>query len=145
MRHIIENALVSLDGVYDGATIARLGDYPDDEAYRDSLDQAHPTFLGEWTKAVSNYALKEMPAIGQAVAGKPDNTQAAAQLGVPTVVIHGKDDAAIPVETGVQAANRIPDAKLVRLSAVGHCPPLEAPSAVAAEVIQLAEASLYQQ
>lgn len=106
--------------------------------------QAHPTFLGEWTKAVSNYALKDMPAIGQAVAGRPDNTQAAAQLCVPTVVIHGKDDAAIPVETGVQVANRIPHAKLVRLPAVGHCPPLEAPSAVAAEVIQLAEVALSQ-
>ena len=75
---------------------------------------------------------------------KARHTQAAAQLGVPTVVIHGKDDAAIPVETGVQVENRIPHAKLVRLPAVGHCPPLEAPSAVATEVIQLAEVGLSQ-
>ncbi|GCF09624.1 alpha/beta fold hydrolase [Dictyobacter arantiisoli] len=106
--------------------------------------QAHPTFLGEWTKAVSNYALKEMPAVGRAVTGRPNNTQVAAQLGVPTVVIHGEDDAAIPMETAVQLANRIPHARLVRVPAAGHCPPLETPSAVAAEIIQLAEVGLYQ-
>jgi pimeloyl-ACP methyl ester carboxylesterase len=106
--------------------------------------QAHPTFLGEWTKAVSNYALKDMPAVGRAVTGRPDHTQVAAQLCVPTVVIHGEDDAAIPIETAVQVANRIPHARLVRLPTVGHCPPLEAPSAVTAEVIQLAEVGLYQ-
>ena len=106
--------------------------------------QAHPTFLGEWTDAVPRYALKDMRAIGRAVVGRPDNTPVAAQLSVPTFVIHGEDDAAIRIETGVQLANRIPHATLVRLPAVGHCPPLEAPSAVTAEVIRLAEASLCQ-
>jgi pimeloyl-ACP methyl ester carboxylesterase len=106
--------------------------------------QAHPTFLGEWTKAVSNYALKDMPALGRVVVERPDHTQVAAQLGVPTVVIHGEDDAAIPIETAVQVANRIPHARLVRVPAVGHGAPMEAPSAVAAEVIQLAEVSLSQ-
>jgi 3-oxoadipate enol-lactonase len=107
--------------------------------------QAHPTYLGEWTKVVSNYALKDdMPEIVRAVSERPDHTQVAAQLCVPAVVIHGEDDVAIPIETAVQVANRIPHARLVRVPAVGHCPPLEAPSAVAAEVIQLAEVGLYQ-
>ncbi len=106
--------------------------------------QAHPTFLGEWRETVSRYALKDMRAIGQAVIGRPDNTQVAAQLSVPTVVIHGEDDAAVWMEAGVQLANRISHATLVRLPAVGHCPPLEAPSAVTAEVIRLAEVCLGQ-
>ena len=41
MRNIIENTLVSLDGVYAGAAIPRFSEYRDDEAYmRDGLDQA---------------------------------------------------------------------------------------------------------
>lgn len=75
---------------------------------------------------------------------RPDQTQVAAQLGVPTVVIHGEDDAAIPIEMAVQVANRIPHARLVRLPAVGHATSMEAPSVVAAEVIHLAEVGLSQ-
>lgn len=41
MRNIIENVLVSLDGVYDDAAIAQFADFRDDEGYaQDSLDQA---------------------------------------------------------------------------------------------------------
>jgi len=103
--------------------------------------EAHPTFLGDWTKAVSAYDVKGMRAVGNAVTGRPDHTAVTAKLHVPVVVIHGEADVAIPVEAAVELASRIPDAKLVRLPAVGHCPPLEAPSAVAAEVIGLAEAA----
>jgi dihydrofolate reductase len=41
MRNIIEDILVSLDGVYAGAAISRFSEYRGDEAYmRDELDQA---------------------------------------------------------------------------------------------------------
>ena len=41
MRNIIEDTLVSLDGVYAGAAISRFSEYRRDEAYiRDGLDQA---------------------------------------------------------------------------------------------------------
>jgi pimeloyl-ACP methyl ester carboxylesterase len=104
--------------------------------------QANPTFLGEWADSVSRLALKDMLALGRAIVGRPDNTPVAAQLSVPTVVIHGEADAGILLETGVRLADRIPKATLVRIPAVGHCPPVEAPSAVTAEVIRLAEVCL---
>lgn len=102
---------------------------------------AHPTFLREWTDAVSAYDLCGMRAVGSAVTGRPAHTDVTTHLRVPTVVIHGEADTAIPIEAAIQLAARIPGATLARLPAVGHCPPLEAPVAVAAEVIRLTKAA----
>lgn len=42
------------------------------------------------------------------------------EIGAPTVVIHGEDDPLVPVESGVQLAERIPGAELVLVPGLGH-------------------------
>jgi pimeloyl-ACP methyl ester carboxylesterase len=53
-----------------------------------------------------------------------------AQIRVPTLVIHGEQDAAIPMPEAEAIANGIPGAELVRIPDAGHSTPLETPDAV---------------
>ncbi|MPQ98516.1 alpha/beta fold hydrolase [Modestobacter sp. I12A-02628] len=56
------------------------------------------------------------------------------QVGVPTVVLQCRDDAMAPLSVGDHVADRIPDATLVRLEAIGHCPHVSAPAETAAVI-----------
>ena len=46
-------------------------------------------------------------------------------IDTPTLVIHGRDDALVPVECGIDTANRIPDAQLKIFDGMGHDLPLQ--------------------
>ncbi len=48
----------------------------------------------------------------------------------PTLILVGEEDITTPPEASVQMAERIPDARLIRLPRVGHMSNLEAPSQV---------------
>ena len=67
-------------------------------------------------------------------ASHADVTVPLEDIGVPTLVIHGGADAIIPVESGREAASRIPGAELVVLDGVGHVPPLTRPHETAAAI-----------
>ena len=52
------------------------------------------------------------------------------EIRVPTLVIHGTDDASIPMAEAEAIANGIPGAELVQIPGAGHTTPIEAPDAV---------------
>ena len=52
------------------------------------------------------------------------------EIRVPTLVIHGELDAALPIAEGEQLADGIPGAELIRVPDAGHSTPLEAPDVV---------------
>jgi pimeloyl-ACP methyl ester carboxylesterase len=66
----------------------------------------------------------------RALIGRPSLTDRLADIRVPTLVIHGEEDAAIPVDGAVRMAGAIPGAELERIAGAGHTTPLEAPDAV---------------
>lgn len=49
----------------------------------------------------------------------------------PTLIVWGEDDLILPVRQAYRAHRRLPGSKLVVLPGVGHCPPKQAPAAVA--------------
>ena len=55
-----------------------------------------------------------------AIVASPDRTEALGSLSVPTVVIHGADDALVGVSGGRATAAAIPDAELVVIDGMGH-------------------------
>jgi 3-oxoadipate enol-lactonase len=59
-------------------------------------------------------------------------------LTVPTTVIHGTEDALMPVGNGVRLAQLIPSARYVEVPGVGHLVPFEAPEVISAELERLA-------
>jgi pimeloyl-ACP methyl ester carboxylesterase len=55
-----------------------------------------------------------------AIAASPDRTPRLGEIGVPTLVIHGSDDALIDVSGGRATAAAIPGSELVVLDGMGH-------------------------
>jgi pimeloyl-[acyl-carrier protein] methyl ester esterase len=58
-------------------------------------------------------------------------------LRVPTLVLHGRHDALIPLATAEETARRIPGSRLVVLEDSGHAPLLEQPEAVSMALAEL--------
>lgn len=65
-----------------------------------------------------------------AMARRPDLTPYLHEVSVPTLVLTGDQDLAIPPERSLKIREALPDATVVRLPNTGHMPMLEAPDAV---------------
>ncbi len=69
-----------------------------------------------------------------AMAARPDSRELLARAGVPILVIHGAEDALVPVEQARAMAENIPGSLFRVIPGAGHLPPLEAPEAWAEAV-----------
>jgi pimeloyl-ACP methyl ester carboxylesterase len=61
--------------------------------------------------------------------GATDLTSLLARITLPTLIVHGSDDGVVPVATGRELANAIPDAALVVIARAGHVSNQEQPAA----------------
>jgi pimeloyl-ACP methyl ester carboxylesterase len=55
-----------------------------------------------------------------AIIARADSRPLLETIACPTLVVHGADDAVIPVENGEELASAIPGARLVQFEACGH-------------------------
>jgi pimeloyl-ACP methyl ester carboxylesterase len=62
-----------------------------------------------------------------ALIGRDSVVDRLGEIRVPTLVVHGAEDASIPLVRAETLASGIPDAELKVLPGIGHTPPLEAP------------------
>jgi pimeloyl-ACP methyl ester carboxylesterase len=67
----------------------------------------------------------------RAIMARQDSRHMLADIKVPTVVIHGRQDMSIPLSRGRELAADIANARLVILEECGHMAPLERPREVA--------------
>ena len=63
----------------------------------------------------------------RAMASRQDSTSFLQTVNYPIVVIHGLDDALIPVERARQMKSLVKNGSLVELEGVGHMPMMESP------------------
>jgi pimeloyl-ACP methyl ester carboxylesterase len=70
----------------------------------------------------------------RAMAARPDSSAALRAADVPALVVHGGEDAIIPVDAGRAMAELLPQAEMVVLPDSGHLPPLEVPAALTTAV-----------
>lgn len=61
---------------------------------------------------------------------KPDMTPRLAEIELPALVIHGAEDAVLPIDRGRAMADALPNSRFVAIEAAGHTSPVEAPDAV---------------
>jgi pimeloyl-ACP methyl ester carboxylesterase len=66
--------------------------------------------------------------------GATDITRLLSEINVPTLVIHGAQDAVVPLETGRMLADNIPRARLIVIPDAGHVSNQEQPAAFNAAV-----------
>jgi pimeloyl-ACP methyl ester carboxylesterase len=64
------------------------------------------------------------------MAARPDATDVLAGIAVPTLVVHGEEDAIIAPEVGRELAAAIPDARFLLVEGAGHLANLEQPEVV---------------
>ena len=69
---------------------------------------------------------------GAAVGASPDRTSRLHEIKVPTLVIHGTEDAILPLDHGIAVANGITDSKKMIMEGVGH----EIPEELLPEIIK---------
>ena len=72
-----------------------------------------------------------------AMRDRRDATAYLPEIHVPVLVVHGEDDATIPVSEAEAMASALPNARLIRLPATGHLPPFERPAELAAAIRDL--------
>lgn len=74
-----------------------------------------------------------------AMRGRPDSTPDLAAVDIPTLVIHGAEDALMPAEGAEEMAGRISGARFVPVPNAGHMAPFENPRAVNAAIREFLE------
>ena len=67
-----------------------------------------------------------------AILGRPDSRPGLSRIGVPTIVLCGRQDMATPVEAAREIAADIDDARLIVIERCGHLSTLEKPAEVSA-------------
>ncbi len=74
----------------------------------------------------------------QAMAERIDSTSLLSSFKFPVVIIHGEDDALIPIDRAREIKNAIPQAYLVELNGAGHMPMMESKEETARALKHLA-------
>ena len=90
--------------------------------------------LRRWGRQILERAEPEAAARMLEVHEDAHLTPALADIGVPTLVIHGERDAIVPVDVGRHTAAHIPGADLVVIPDAGHVPTMTRPAEVAAAI-----------
>ncbi|HEX6939478.1 MAG TPA: alpha/beta fold hydrolase [Longimicrobiales bacterium] len=75
------------------------------------------------------------------LAERADSTDLLPTITVPTLVLHGAEDAAVPVDEARRMAERIPGARLRIVEGAGHLPNVERPVAFDRELVHFLEAT----
>jgi pimeloyl-ACP methyl ester carboxylesterase len=71
-----------------------------------------------------------------AMAARPDSAAVLREADVPALVVHGEEDALIPVDAARSMADLLPLAELVTLAEAGHLPQLEVPAELTTAVTE---------
>jgi 3-oxoadipate enol-lactonase len=65
-----------------------------------------------------------------AMRDRPDSTSTLATISVPALVVHGAEDAIVPLPSAREMAARIPGSRFVAVPGAGHLSPMENPQAI---------------
>ena len=91
--------------------------------YRELIGSRYPfdeEKFREGAKVIMDHGHNPFPGHGAAVSSSPHRKDRLKEISLPTLVIHGTEDAILPLDHGQALADGIPNAKLMVLEGVGH-------------------------
>jgi pimeloyl-ACP methyl ester carboxylesterase len=94
-----------------------------------SLDQ-RPELVQRVTAMVAEQDPRAVAGAQVGMAARPDATEVLATIAVPTLVVHGAEDALFDPEVGRELASAIPGARFLLVEEAGHLSSLERPEVV---------------
>lgn len=96
----------------------------------------------ELQRTIESQPVATIQAALAALGDRPDMTDAARSLRMPTLLVVGAEDALTPPACLEKAETLIPDARLLVVPRAGHMTPLEAPSVFNAAVLEFLRAAV---
>lgn len=96
----------------------------------------NPALVAEWTERFAALDVPSMLHALGAVSRRDDLLARVGRISVPTLVIAGAEDAALPPRRARRLAAAVPGARFVELLGAGHLSALEQPDAVTAEMLR---------
>jgi pimeloyl-ACP methyl ester carboxylesterase len=96
--------------------------------------QQQPDLVNEWIERWVQYPADAIIEEARCWLNREDMTPHAAEITIPTLILHGEEDAAIPLERTAPLADQLPDARLLPIAGAGHFVSLEAADAVTSEM-----------
>ena len=130
MDAIIESMKLNMMGEYEDALVVN---------YRVLSGSRFPFNEDEFrqqAKEVIAHGLNPFPGHGAAVGQSPHRGSRLSEINIPTLVIHGTEDAILPYDHGQALANGIKDAEFMTLDGVGHEIPSEMNEEITTKIIQ---------
>ena len=126
MEAIIESMKLNMEGEYENALVVN---------YRVLSGSRFPfneEKFRELAKDVISHGHNPFPGHGAAVGQSPHRGERLSEIDIPTLVIHGTEDAILPYDHGQALAEGIKNAELMTLEGVGH----EIPEELTEEITQ---------
>ena len=107
--------------------------------YRELIGSRYPfdeEKFREGAKAIMDHGHNPFPGHGAAVSSSPHRKDRLKEISLPTLVIHGTEDAILPFDHGQALADGIPNAQLMVLEGVGHEIPEQMTEQITSSMIQ---------
>ena len=107
--------------------------------YRELMGSRYPfdeEKFREGAKAIMDHGHNPFPGHGAAVSSSPHRKDRLKEISLPTLVIHGTEDAILPFDHGQALADGIPNAQLMVLEGVGHELPEQMTEQITSRMIQ---------
>lgn len=92
--------------------------------------ETNPALVETWIERWATYSVPNIIMECRCWLNREDMTPLLPSLKVPTLIIHGEEDAAIPIERTAPIAKQMPNARMIALPKVGHFLSVEAPDEV---------------
>ncbi|SVB71675.1 uncharacterized protein METZ01_LOCUS224529, partial [marine metagenome] len=125
-----ESFLFNFQGKYEDGIVS---------IYRELTGSRFPfneTKFREKLKPIMAHGFNPFSGHGEAVGASPNRKERLHEIKIPTLVIHGTEDAILPLDHGQALANGIPNAQMMVLEGVGHEIPEKMTNEVASRLIE---------